>query len=167
MAWLLRLFRAGQRPIASELREPKARFGHAAIVVDTNLLVWGGEDVYETSTVETVDVLSATWLEPRQLHGDTLPNGLYSMAFTADKKRAYVFGGYSNSTRQRYHQLFVIDLTSLVCRELVPGSSSRPSARQGSRMVCHGRKLVLYGGCTDTGASDELHIFDLDTGSEV
>ena len=107
------LFRAGQRPKASEPREPKARFGHATVVVDNNLLVWGGEDVYETSTVETFDVSSATWLEPRQLHGDTLPIGLYDMAVTSDKKRAYMFGGYSPSTRQRYNQLFVIDLTSL------------------------------------------------------
>ena len=116
---------------------------------------------------ETFDVSSATWMEPRQLQGDTLPNGLYNMAVTADKKRAYVFGGYSNSTDQRYNQLFVIDLTSLECRELVQGSSSRPSARSGSRMVCYGRKLVMYGGHTDTGVSDELHIFVLDTGSEV
>ena len=158
------LFRAEQRPIASEPREPKARLGHAAVVVDNNMLVWGGIGVGETSTVETFDVSSATWLEPRRLHGDILPNGLYSMAVTSDKKRAYVFGGYSNSTR---NQLFVIDLTSLECRELVPGSSSRPSARQGSRMVCYGRKLVMYGGRTDTGVSDELNIFDLDTGSEV
>ena len=162
------LFRARQRPIASEPSEPKARFGHAAVVVDNNMLVWGGFGVDETSTVETFDVSSATWLEPRQLHGDTLPNGLYNMAVTSDKKRAYVFGGYSNSTRQFYNQLFVIDLTSLECRELVPGSSSRPSARSRSRMLCYGRKLVMYGGLTGPGAvSDELHIFDLDRGSEV
>ena len=130
------LFRAGRRPIASEPREPKARAYHAAVVVDNNLLVWGGLDVDETSMVETFDVSSATWLEPRQLHGDTLPNGLYDMAVTSDMKRAYMFGGYSNSTRQRYKQLFVIGLTSLECRELVSGSSSRPSARSGSRMVC-------------------------------
>ena len=52
------LFIAGRRPKASEPREPKARFGHATVVVDNNLLVWGGEDVYETSTVETFDVSS-------------------------------------------------------------------------------------------------------------
>ena len=165
MAGLFRLFRARRRSIA---REPKARFGHAAVVMDNNLLVWGGRGVEDTSTVETFDVSSATWLEPRQLHGDTLPNGLYAMAVTSDKKRAYVFGGYSGSTHQFYNQLFVIDLTSLKCRELVPGSSSRPSARSGSRMVCYGRKLVMYGGRTGPGVvSDELHIFDLDTGSEV
>ena len=159
---------AGRRSIASEPREPEARAYHAAVVVDNIFLVWGGRGVDETSTVETFDVSSAIWLEPRRLHGDTLPNGLYNMAVTSDKKRAYVFGGYSPSTRQRYNQLFVIDLTSLECRELVPGSSSRPSARQGSRMVCYGRKLVMYGGYTGPGAvSDELHIFDLDRGSEV
>ena len=167
------LFRAGsgQQLIANEPREPKARAYHAAVVVDNIMLVWGGFGVDETSTVartvETFDVSSATWLEPRQLHGDTLPNGLYDMAVTSDKKRAYVFGGYSISTNQRSNQLFVIDLTSLKCRELVPGSSSRPSARSDSRMVCYERKLVMYGGWTGTGVLDELHIFDLDTGSEM
>ena len=156
---------AGRGPISSE---PKARVYHAAVAVDNNMLVWGACGVDETPTVETFDVSSATWLKPRQLHGDTLPNGLYDMAVTSDKKRAYVFGGYSMSTRELYNQLFVIDLTSLECRELVPGSSSRPSARNGSRMVCYGRKLVMYGGLTGPGAvSDELHIFNLETGSEV
>ena len=42
--------------------------------------------------VETFDVSSATWLEPQQLHGDTLPNGLYDMDVTSDMKRAYMFG---------------------------------------------------------------------------
>ena len=76
-------------------REPKARNRHAAVVVGSSILVWGGVDVEETSTVETFDVSMATWLEPRQLHGDTLPNGLYAMAVTSDKKKAYAFGGYS------------------------------------------------------------------------
>ena len=159
------LFIAGRRPIASEPREPKARVYHAAVVVDDKMLVWGGLRVDETSTVETFDVSSATWLEPRQLHGDTLPNGLHSMAVTSVEKRAYVFGGYSVATRRGCNLLFVVDLTSLECRELVPGSLSRPSARKGSRMACYGRKVVMYGGCTSPGAvSDELHIFNLDTG---
>ena len=159
-----------QQHIAGELREPDARYGHAAVVVDNNMLVWGGDGADATSTVETFDVSSVTWLEPRQLHGDTLPNGLYDMAVTSNKKKAYLFGGWSNSTSKFYNQLFVIDLTSLECRELVPGSSSRPSARNSSRMVCYGRKLVMYGGCTgpaDSEVSDELHVFDLDAGSEV
>ena len=100
------LFRAGQGPIASEPREPKARVHHAAVVVDNNMLVWGGFGVDETSTVETFDVSSATWLEPRQLHGDTLPNGLYNMAVTSDKKKAYVIGGSFKVPSPALHSAF-------------------------------------------------------------
>ena len=155
--------------MASSTREPRARAWHASVIVGPSMIIWGGRDVEETWQVEVFDPLSGTWLEPRQLHGDSLPRGLYNMAVARDENMAYVFGGYSNSTKQWYNQLFAIDLTSLECRELVPsaGSSSPPSARDGSRMVYRDRQLLIYGGYTGNAHSDELHVFDLDKGSEV
>ena len=149
-------------------REPRARRGHAAVVAGNNMLVWGGSRVDKTSEVEIFDPVIGTWLHPRQLHGDSLPRGLNNMAVASDGKKTYVFGGLSSFTGRRYNTLFAIDQTSLECTELVPsaGSASPPSARSGSRIVCNDRRLVMYGGLTDTSVSDELYVFDLDKGNE-
>ena len=148
-------------------REPQARYWHAAVSSSRHMLVWGGGGgsgvMIKTSTVEIFDVISATWRDPRQLSGQSLPDGLHDMEIALDGDKAYSFGGRTASTR--INDLLEIELTSLQCRHLVPaeGSAPPPSARNGSGMVCYRRNLVTYGGFTDDGQSDELHVFDLNT----
>ena len=92
-------------------REPVARVWHAAIGYHRHMAVWGGEgsDI-ETSVVECFDVLSATWMEARQL-SQYLPDGLHSMAVACDEERAYTFGGTTGSgdinERSRSHVIGV------------------------------------------------------------
>ena len=144
-------------------REPQARYWHAAVSSNRHMLVWGGAGGVgvriETSTVEIFDVISATWRDPRQLSGQSLPDDLRGMAIARDGDKVYSFGGMTGSTINE------IDLTSLQRRHLVQaaGSAPPPSARTGSAMVCYKRKLVMYGGHTGDGRSDELHVFDLNT----
>ena len=45
------------------------------------------------TVVECFDVLSATWMEVRQL-SQYLPDGLHGMAVACDEERAYTLGGY-------------------------------------------------------------------------
>ena len=145
-------------------REPQARYGHAAVSSNRHMLVWGGGDGgHETSTVEIFDVISATWRDSRQLSGQSLPDDLCYTEIVQDGDKAYSFGGLTGPTR--INDLLEIELTSLQCRYLVPaeGSAPPPSARTGSGMVCYRKNLVTYGGCTDDGQSDELHVFDLNT----
>ena len=149
-------------------REPRARGGHAAVSSSRHMLVWGGGGgsgvMMNTSTVEIFDVISATWRDPRQLSGQSLPDGLHYMGIAAlDGDKAYSFGGRTGSTC--INDLLEIELTSLQCRHLVPaeGSAPPPSAREGSALVCYRKNLVMYGGFTDDGQSDELHVFDLNT----
>ena len=145
-------------------REPRARYWHAAVSSNRHMLVWGGYGgigvPIETATVEIFDVISATWRDPRQLSGQSLPDDLRGMAIIRDGDKTYSFGGLTRSTR-----INEIDLTSLQCRHLVPaagaGSAPPPRAREGSGMVYYKRKLVPYGGFTGDGSSDELHVFDL------
>ena len=140
-------------------RGPAARFYHAAVGVDQAMLLWGGggKDV-PSSMVDSFDVLSLTWIEQRQLHGDPLPSGLSGMAVASDGKKAYLFGGCSSKGLQ--NRVFSVDQTSLECRELVPTSSVRPGGRSGCPMVFCGGKLVVYGGFTDHGAPDDIFVFD-------
>ena len=145
-------------------REPVARAYHAAFGYHRYMAVWGGRgsDI-ETSVVECFDVLSATWMEARQL-SQYLPDGLNSMAVACDEERAYTLGGYTESGC--INVVYEVDLTSLVCSKIIPSAHSAPSpsARDDSAIVILRRRLVNYGGDTSGGgtASDELHVLDLD-----
>ena len=150
----------------SVAREPRARYFHAAVGVGQTLHVWGGNSSgtsVQASTVECLDVLSATWQEPRQLRGHPLPDRLHSMAVTADGERAYSFGGLTGSGKS--YAVYEVNMTSLECRELAPASASpAPSKKSGDGMVHYQHKLVVYGGLTSEGRpTDELHVFDLNT----
>ena len=146
-------------------REPVARAYHAAIGYHRHMAVWGGRGgggvhIY-TSVVECFDVLSATWMEARQL-SQYLPDGLYRMAVACDEERAYTFGGTTGSGD--INDVYEVDLTSLVCSKIEPSAHSAPSpsAREDSAIVISRRRLVNYGGDTSGGVSDELHVLHLD-----
>ena len=147
--------------------EPSARYGHAAVGCGGNLFVWAGKGGHgspvPSSVLERFNVVSTTWQEPRRLRGQSLPDGLHRMAVTSDGEKAYFFGG-SDESYTPHNSLYCLDLSSQVCRVIVPtGASVSPSPRNYSAMVHYRRKLVLYGGDTGGSASDELFVFDLDT----
>ena len=152
----------------SVAREPRARYYHAAVGVGQTLHVWGGDGrstSVQASTVGCLDVPSATWQEPRQLRGHPLPHRLEKMAVTADGERAYSFGGRTGSVYSTAcNTVYEVNMTSLECRELAPASASPvPSKKTASGMVHYQHKLVVYGGLTSEGPTDELHVFDLNT----
>ena len=149
--------------------EPSARWGHAAVGCGSNMFVWGGEgggSVVSSSVVELFNVQSTSWQEPRQLRGQSLPDGLYGMAVASDGERAYYFGGFVGRGNQRCNSLYVLDLSSMQCRQMATGGES-PTARSNSAMVHYKRQLVVYGGSTGSGPSDELFVFDLDTSEAI
>ena len=148
---------ATRSPSVAIAREPQARGYHAAVGVGQRFYAWGGhggDTSVQASTVECLDVPSATWQEPRQL---------YRMAVTADGERAYSFGGRTGSGYS--NAVYEVNMTSLECRELAPASASpAPSKKCGSGMVHYQHMLVVYGGFTSEGRpTDELHVFDLNT----
>ena len=132
-------------------REPVARAHHAAFGYHRHMAVWGGEGGrgvhIETLVVECFDVLSATWMEARQL-SQYLPDGVHSMAVACDEERAYTFGGLTDSGR--INDVYEVDLTSLVCSKIEPSAhyAPSPSARSSSAIVISRRRLVNYGGNT-------------------
>ena len=150
--------------------EPSARYGHAAVGSGSNMFVWGGRgdggSVVSSSVVERFNVQSTSWQEPRQLRGQSLPDGLRGMAVASDGERAYYFGGYVDRENQRCNSLYVLDLSSMQCRQMATGGEF-PTARSYSAMVHYRRQLVVYGGYTGSGASDELFVFDLDTSEAI
>ena len=149
--------------------EPRARYFHAAVGVGQTFYAWGGNGgrtSVQASTVECLDVPSATWQEPQQLRGHPLPDRLDAMAVTTDGERAYSFGGRTGSANSTAcNAVYEVNMTSLECRELAPASASpAPSKKEDSGMVHYQHKLVVYGGCTSEGRlTDELHVFNLNT----
>ena len=147
--------------------EPSARHSHAAVGCGGNLFVWGGSggggSVVSSSVMERFNVLSTSWEDRRQIRGQSLPDGLYAMAVASDGERAYCFGGFVD---QHYNSLYVLDLSSMQCRQMATGGES-PTARSHSAMVHYRRQLVVYGGYTGSRASDELFVFDLDTSEAI
>jgi len=144
------------------LREPKPRKRHAAVGVGRKLYVWAGNgDGVQAATLESFDVSSEEWEQPRQLRGP-LPEDLRNMAVATDGKNAYSFGG-ACGPHEYLNKLYQIDLSTLQCRELVPTNSS-PVPKKGSRMVYFNEKLVVYVGyLAEGGVIDELQVFDLKT----
>ena len=149
--------------MASYNREPNARCYHATIASNRQVLVWGGKSSGEqikTSAVECFDVVSTTWQETRQLSLH-LPDGLHHMAVAWNEEKAYSFGGVSKSGQT--NDIYEVDKTSLVCKKIIPSAGSAPFPQSRSAIICSGRRLINYGGFSDTGFSDEIHVFDLDT----
>ena len=153
--------------------EPSARRSHAAVGCGNNMFVWEGDgrgSVVSSSVVERFNVQSTSWQEPRLLRGQSLPDCLYAMAVASDGERAYCFGGFvgrgSRRRSQRCNSLYVLDLSSMQYRQMTTGGES-PTARSYSAMVHYRRQLVVYGGRTESGVSDELFVFDLDTSEAI
>ena len=156
----------------SRLRaQPSARYCHGACSFGANLLVWGGDggpnnSPVPLSVVERFNITYAAWQEPRHLQGLSSHDFLDSMAVASDGERTYFFGGWSGSggSQVRSNALYVLDLSSLRCREIVATNTEEsPSPRSNSGMVFHRRQLIVYGGGTGGGISDELFVFDLDS----
>ena len=158
----------GALPISSA--EPSARLGHAAVGCGSNMFVWAGDgdgdSVVSSSVVERFNVQSTSWQEPRRLRGQSLPDGLRSMAVASDGERAYCFGGFVGKGSQLCNSLYVLDLSSMQCRLMATGGES-PTARSWSAMVHYRRQLVVHGGYTGSRVSDELFVFDLDTSEAI
>lgn len=139
--------------------QPQPRYRHAAFGVGLKQYVWAGSADINTAQIETFDISSAKWEKPQLLQG-SLPDSLSGMAVTTDGEHAYTFGGVKGSTR--INTLYEINPRTLQCRELLPESSLHaPKGASASGLVYYKGKLVVYGGYTDEGRTDDLHVFDL------
>lgn len=145
-------------------RRPQPRRWHAAFGVGFKHFIWGGygSDVeIPTTQIETFDISCAKWeFKTQELQG-SLPDRLWSMAVTTDEENVYSFGGHTSSGR--INTIYQINPYTLECSELRPARSTpyEPKGTTGSRIVCFKDKLLVYGGETDQGYMDDLHVFDL------
>ena len=149
--------------------EPPARYHHAAVGFGQSMFVCAGtgSGLSAVPVLESFNVLSTTWQEPRQLRGRS-PDSHQCMAVASDGRKAYWFGGGREGLPPLYNNyvnsLYSLDLSSLSCQKVPTNSAESPTPRIGSAMVSYRRKLVIYGGRTsDVSLSDEVFVFDLNT----
>ena len=148
--------------------EPLPRSGHAAVTVDNKLHMWGGwarskeKSREEAKQVEVFDISKELW-EQKPTHG-TPPPRLWNTAYTVVGLSLFVFGGYDGVSR--HNSLFKLDLHNFQWEQVQVSNPSRgPQRKAGCRMVSYGdNQLVIFAGYTDSGNTDELHVFDLDKG---
>ena len=144
--------------------EPLPRSGHAAVVVDNKLHMWGGWTGSEEKSQDLrqqIDILTEQW-EQKATHGN--PPGLYLMAYTVVGSFLFVVGGWDGESR--YNRVFNLDLHTCQWEEVQVSNPSRgPQRKTGCGMVSYGdNQLVVFAGYTDSGYTDELHVFDLNKG---
>ena len=148
--------------------EPLPGRSHAAVAVDNKLHMWGGwrgskEKSRELRKhVEVFDISTELW-EQKPTHG-TPPPGLWSTAYTVVESSLFVFGGWDGVSC--HNTLFKLDLHSFQWEQVQVSNPSRgPQRKAGCRMVSYGdNQLVIFAGYTDSGETDELHVFGLDKG---
>lgn len=151
-------------------RQPLPRERHAAIGIGSKLYVWGGlssNPTLRSRGLEVFDVPSISWKEPRLLRGSSIPDRLWDMAVTSDGDTAYFFGGATGShpNYTRCNTLYRLTpsqhLSQVQEIQHTSPADTTPQKKQGSRIVQHKDKLVLLGGRTGQGRTNELHVFDL------
>ena len=148
--------------------EPLPRYSHAAVAVDNKLHMWGGragskeKSREEADKIEVFDISTELW-EQKPTHG-TPPPGLWDTAYTVVGSSLFVFGGWDGVSL--HNTLFKLDLHSFQWEQVqVSNPSSGPQRKRGCGMVSNGdNQLVIFAGYTDSGYTDELHVFDLHKG---
>ena len=168
-----------------ELYEPSPRFGHYAAAVDGQLYFYSGRTVRYTaekeklqSLVEVLDPLTETWTQ-KTTEGD-IPPGMYHGACTSTGQDLFTFGGFDGELW--YGDVYRLKPTQNSLRWTRLTSVAK---KAGCGMVCFNSKhLLLFAGYgppptdiqpgavftrntrfTDVcGWTNELHLFDLDTG---
>ena len=151
--------------MSMSFKEPQPRALHSAVGVGQKLYVWGGGGFssIKAALIETFDVPSLAWQQPKMLHGSQLPDDMRGMAVASNGESAYFFGGRTDLSTY-FNTLFEINLSTLLCTELGnKASSTAPKKTCYSGMLYFDQKLVVHGGYTGQDETDDLRVFDLRT----
>ena len=152
--------------------EPTSRQGCVSATINSRVYVWGGKTVSaDTSYLENLYILDSRtekWLS-RPITGQH-PPGYWYCAAAQDANFLYVYGGrdehgYIPGSLYGYTgSLYCLDLDLLSWTELSPHIQRGPKKKRSCGMVVREDKIILFGGHTAAGDTDELHMFNLSTG---
>ena len=141
----------------AELYQPSPRGGHASVSIGGKVVQWGGYDKDKLIPASTVEMFDGSW-ESIETVG-TPPTAVIYSASTSIGSTAYNFGGLDGNSRSNaLHSLTAGEWRWRELRALNPEQGPRP--KRGSGMVTHREDvLVVVGGETDDGLTNEIHCF--------
>ena len=147
------------------MAEPQAVYGGVSATINSRVYVWGGKtaskDTSHLANLYILDSRTEKWLS-RPIIGQH-PPGYYYCAAAQDGNLLYVYGGRDEHNKQT-GSLYCLDLDLLSWTELSPHIHDGPKKKRGCEMVIQEDKIFLFGGYTDDGFTNELHMFSLSTG---
>ena len=144
--------------------EPTPRRGCVSATINSRVYVWGGltasGDTSHLANLNILDSRAEKWLS-RPITGQH-PPGYKDCAAAQHANLLYVYGGSDEHNKYR-GSLYCLDLDLLSWTELSPHIQGGPK-RKRCGMVVQEDKIILFGGSTGAGYTDELHMFNLSTG---
>lgn len=158
---------------------PVARSSHGVSMVQkgSRLVVLGGENVARTPidssnscwTAHTTDGGSSWQWQLISAEGGP-PDRIAHAQAASEDKHVYVFGGRAGITMEEkaMNDLWLLDCSGEPgtenWSEVKAASGAAPEARSFHRMICIGKSLFVFGGCSAAhGRLADLHRFDLET----
>ena len=149
-----------------QMAEPSPRYNHFSSTVVDKLYIWGGGGGYGKSEVTTIvhhyDPDSETW-NPNTCEGPHPPS-IRDGACASAGHHLYTYGGYDEGVNVQ-GTLHLLDTRSR--RWKLISSEGGPIKKAGSRMIIYDSKIVLFGGRSKSGRTNELHTFNLKEGERL
>lgn len=156
---------AWSRP-TTEAAPPKARGGHTATLVGTDLVVFGGHSSTGSGTFTYYDDTFALNLENNTWHkvrtGGDKPSARYGHTASLVGQRIYVFGGRGEDGAV-FKDLYFLDTSSWCWVRVSTTSPAAPRARFNHAAALVGNKIVISGGWDGKNCYDDLWVFDTDS----
>ena len=149
-----------------QMAQPSPRSLYFSAAVVDKLYVWGGDGVpgesVVTSIVHHYDPDSETW-NTNTCEGPHSPS-IRDGACASAGHHLYTYGGWDEGGNDQ-GTLYQLDTRSR--RWKLISNEGGPMKKAGSRMIIYDSKIVLFGGSTNSGMTNELHTFNLKEGDRL
>ena len=150
---------------------PSPRSFHFSASKNRSTFYWGGRifDVPKNKYVPVVDleylyeleVVGGKW--KKHLLKGQHPPGVYHGACAVVGDILCFYGGFDKEG-ELTGSLFELNLSTKSWRELSRPGTGGPKKKQSCGMVAYNSTLIIHGGLTRDGSTNELHVFDLEAG---
>jgi len=136
---------------------PSARWGHGAIALEGNLLVFGGTGKSEKSLNDTWQWHFRTQEWERVTCAGKAPGGRRRHSCVEHESNMYVFGG-RDGEGQHFDDLHVLDTQRWLWRKIDYAAGPRPAPRVGHSAAMIGSLLIVTGGSSVQPSMDSGYL---------
>jgi len=154
---------------------PRSSHGVSMVQKGSRLIVLGGENVARTPIEASnshwaADLIGQEWQWRLITAQGGPPDRIAHSQAVSEDQYVYIFGGRAGITMQEkaMNDLWLLDCSGKpgteTWTEITAAAGSPPEARSFHRMICVGKNLYVFGGCSAAhGRLADLHRFDLET----